>query len=148
MARLPWEPRHRLWVPFLFVPLRSRRAVASVRLNMAVWERDVASTWAPHVHVYAFDAEHARSDIRARMFAPAMGIAEDPATGGAACALAGLLAGREGRDGVHRWRVEQGFEMGRPSSLDLEARVASGVVAETRVGGTAVRVGTGTLHLG
>ena len=134
-------------VPFLFVSLRSRRAVAAVRLNAVTWERHVAATWAPHVYVYAFDPERAGSDIRARMFAPAMGIAEDPATGGAACALAGLLAERDGREGTLRWRIEQGFEMGRPSILDSEATVAGGVVREARVGGTAVRVGTGTLQL-
>lgn len=134
-------------VPFLFIPLRSHEAVGAVRLNLATWERHIASNWAPHVYVYAFDPELPGSDVRARMFAPAMGIAEDPATGGAACALAGLLAQRVGTDGEHHWRVEQGFEMGRPSILDLEASVRDGVVRETRVGGTAVMVGTGTLLL-
>ena len=133
--------------PFLFVPLRDRQALARCRLNLADWSRHLASAWAQHVFLYAFDAERPGSELRARMFAPALGIPEDPATGGAAAALAGVLALRGGRDGHFQWRMEQGFEMGRPSINDLEADVLDGQVTATRVGGTAVLVGEGTLHL-
>lgn len=134
-------------VPFLFVPLRNRGAVRRAHLNMAAWEAHAAATWAPHVFVYAFDGEREQSQLRARMFAPALGVPEDPATGSAATALAGLLASRIGRDGSHHWRVEQGFEMGRPSILEIEAEVHGGVVTAARVGGSAVIVGEGALHL-
>lgn len=134
-------------VPFLFVPLRDRAAVGRCRLDAAGWAALLADTWAPHLFVHAFDAEQPHSDIRARMFAPGMGIAEDPATGAAATALAALLASRTGTDGTHRWRVEQGFEMGRPSILDIEADVTDGAVVAARVGGHAVIVGEGTLRL-
>lgn len=132
-------------VPFLFVPLRNRGALCRCRLNAGAWESSLASTWAPHVFAYTFDAEREQSQIRARMFAPAMGIAEDPATGAAATALAALLAARAGRDGTHHWRMEQGFEMGRPSILELEADVVGGRVTDARVGGHAVVVGGGRL---
>jgi len=134
-------------VPFLFVPLRDRDAVRRARLDLPQWETRLAHGWAPHVYVYAFDAEGADAPLRARMFAPAMGIAEDPATGGAATALAGLLALRAGTDGTHRWRVEQGYEMGRPSQLELEAVVRDSAVVAARVGGHAVLVGEGVLRV-
>ena len=132
-------------VPFLFVPLRNRGALRRCRLDTGRWDTALASTWAPHVFVYTFDAEREQSQIRARMFAPAMGIAEDPATGAAATALAALLASRAARDGTHHWRMEQGFELGRPSILELEADVVAGRVTDARVGGHAVVVGGGRL---
>lgn len=133
--------------PFLFIPLRDRQALARCRLNLADWSRHLASAWAQHVFVYAFDAEREGSELRARMFAPALGIPEDPATGGAAAALAGVLALRAGRDGHFQWRLEQGFEMGRPSIIEMEAQVFDGHVTAARVGGTSVLAGEGVLHV-
>jgi trans-2,3-dihydro-3-hydroxyanthranilate isomerase len=86
--------------------------------------------------------------IRARMFAPGLGIGEDPATGSACAALAGFLALRsEKRDGTLRWTVDQGVEMGRPSKLELEVEMKRGQLASIKVGGDSVLVSSGTLHL-
>jgi trans-2,3-dihydro-3-hydroxyanthranilate isomerase len=75
------------------------------------------------------------------MFAPAMNIVEDPATGAAAAALAAYLGMREpGPSGTYRWTVEQGIEMGRPSMLDVEADKEHGSMTAIRVGGRAVMV--------
>jgi trans-2,3-dihydro-3-hydroxyanthranilate isomerase len=135
-------------VPFLFVPLRDRAALGRARVEPARWEALLAGWWAPHLYVLALDPELPGSDVRARMFAPAMGIAEDPATGGAASALAGYLAWRSPRrDGTLRWTVEQGFEMGRPSILRVEADVRGGEVAAVRVGGASVLVAEGVMRL-
>ena len=134
-------------VPFLFVSVRNLDALGRIRLSLPAWERHVADGWAPHVYVVTDDAGEGVA-LRARMFAPAMGIAEDPATGAAASALAGLLAQRDGNtDGTYRWTVEQGVEMGRPSRLHLEADVAGGAVTAVRVGGASVLVSTGTFTL-
>jgi trans-2,3-dihydro-3-hydroxyanthranilate isomerase len=82
------------------------------------------------------------------MFAPAMGIAEDPATGAAAVALAGFLAERQRPPaGTTRWLICQGADMGRPSRMDLEADLAAGALAAVRVGGAAVLIGRGSLDL-
>lgn len=57
------------------------------------------------------------------MFAPSMGILEDPATGSAATALGAYLAIRqESPNATFNWRVEQGFEIGRPSILEIIAQ--------------------------
>ena len=135
-------------VPFLFVALRGRAALARARVDPARWEALLAGWWAPHLYVLARDPELPGSHVRARMFAPAMGIAEDPATGGAASALAGYLAARSPeREGTLRWTVEQGFEMGRPSLLRVEADVRGGEVAAVRVGGASVLVAEGVMRL-
>jgi trans-2,3-dihydro-3-hydroxyanthranilate isomerase len=144
-----WAPR--AWtcgVPYLFVPLRDRNAVARSAIRSDAWERALAGTWAPELYVFAREGERAGSDLHARMFAPGFGIAEDPATGSAAAALAGFLARRDPRrDGTLRWIVEQGFEMKRPSIIEVEADVARGAVTGVRVGGATVLVCEGTMAI-
>jgi trans-2,3-dihydro-3-hydroxyanthranilate isomerase len=134
-------------VPFLFVSVRGRAALARARVDAAAWERHLADAWGPHVYVVTDDAGDG-ADLRARMFAPAMGIAEDPATGGAVTALAALLAARDaGGDGTLRWTIDQGVEMGRPSRLHVEADVRGGALTAVRVGGGAVLVSEGEMML-
>jgi trans-2,3-dihydro-3-hydroxyanthranilate isomerase len=83
-----------------------------------------------------------------RMFAPPHGIIEDPATGSAAAALAGLLAHLDPRaDAEIRLSITQGDEMGRASRIEALAEKRGGAVAAVRVGGTAVLVMEGTLHV-
>jgi trans-2,3-dihydro-3-hydroxyanthranilate isomerase len=135
-------------VPFLFVPVRDREAIRRVRVNREQWERSFSSYWAPHLYVFAYDAECNGSSLRARMFAPALGIEEDPATGAATTALAGYLGVRDGRsDATLRWRIEQGFEMGRPSILHVEADKRDGAIISIRVGGASVLVSDGTMEV-
>jgi trans-2,3-dihydro-3-hydroxyanthranilate isomerase len=142
-----WAPRG--WscgVPYLFVALRDRAAVARSRINMEAWERTLAGSWAPEPFVFTRNGERAGSDLHGRMFAPDFGIAEDPATGSAAAAMAGYLARRDARrEGTLRWRLEQGFEMKRPSILEVEADVARGEITGVRVGGSSVIVCEGTM---
>ena len=82
------------------------------------------------------------------MFAPAMGVAEDPATGSAASALAGYLHDQAPHDGVRRWLIEQGFAMGRPSLIELEADIAGGRISAVRVRGSSVLVSDGWIDAG
>jgi trans-2,3-dihydro-3-hydroxyanthranilate isomerase len=87
-------------------------------------------------------------DIRARMFAPLSGVPEDPATGSANCALAGLLAHySQDPNGSFTWRIAQGVEMGRPSTLIARAEMKDGVVQMTRIGGATVLVSEGVIYL-
>ena len=134
--------------PFLFVPLRNRGAVARARLKLDLWEGALASYLTNMVFVFAMDAERPGSDVRARMFGPGVGVTEDPATGSAAVGLGGYLGARDPRrDGLLRWRVEQGFEMGRPSILDVEVDKQDGRITGVRVGGESVVVCEGTMRL-
>lgn len=134
-------------VPFLIIPLRGADALRRARLNPAVWERHVAESWAPHVYPFAPADPEDGTDFRVRMFAPAMGIPEDPATGAAASAFAGYLARRAEADGEMRWTLAQGMELGRPSRLEIYAVREGGNITEVGVGGPAVRVGEGWLEI-
>ncbi len=82
--------------------------------------------------VWAWESSPDR--VRARFFAPGLGVVEDPATGSAAVALAAVLR-REGM-AAGRLRISQGREMGRPSRIDL-----SWEGSRCRVGGTVIRDG-------
>ena len=135
-------------VPFLFVPLTNRRVLARASLQRAAWEAVLAGSWAPSIYLVTRDVEQTGSSLRARMFAPAHGVAEDPATGSAAAALAGVLADLDPEPtGAWQWIVEQGFEMGRPSLLHLAAEKRAGAVTSVRVGGRTVLVSRGEIYL-
>jgi trans-2,3-dihydro-3-hydroxyanthranilate isomerase len=132
-------------LPYLFVPVRDRAALARAKPTPG-WSDALSDPWARQAFVFCRDPELPGSQLRARMFAPELGVVEDPATGSAAAAFGGYLAAREdSRNGTHRWVVEQGFEMGRPSILHVETDVSGGSVTAVRVGGTAVRMSEGTL---
>ena len=135
-------------VPFLFVPLVDREAVAAARLKLDLWEELLAGYVTSKIFVFAEGGERPGSSLHGRMFAPGIGVPEDPATGSAVVGLAGYLGARDPlRDGTLRWVVEQGFEMGRPSILEAEADKKDGEVIATRVGGCTVIVTSGEMTL-
>ena len=135
-------------VHFLLIPLVNRAAVAAARVKLDQLEQLLGGYVTSKVFVFAEDAERPGSQVRARMFAPGIGVPEDPATGSAVVGLAGYLAVRDPRrDGTLRWVVEQGFEMGRPSILEAEADKKAGEVIATRVGGSTVLVTEGEFSL-
>lgn len=119
--------------------------VRSARLNRGAFDRLEADETVG-VLLYAEGGEADDAAYHARMFAPNAGIPEDPATGSAAAALPGqiALAGAL-NEGTHRWLIEQGFEMQRPSRIHVTVDVAGGAVAAVRVGGEAVLVMRGQL---
>ena len=133
-------------VPFQCVQLRDPTTLARVQLQLNQWRALLMNAWAPQIYIFAIAEED--SDIRARMFAPSMGITEDPATGAAAAALVrSLLKIQRVPDGICQWRIQQGVEMGRPSLIEIEARVQAGQVVEIRIGGGAVIVSSGKIQV-
>lgn len=141
-------------VPFLVVPVRDREALGRAELEMTAWRELLADWWAPSVYVVARSPEPLESGIeqpdwRVRMFAPGLGVPEDPATGAAATAFAGYLGCRAPQaEGTLRWLLEQGIEMGRPSLLRVEADKRDGEVVAVRVGGGAVLMAEGKMEVG
>ena len=82
------------------------------------------------------------------MFAPHNGMPEDPATGSAVAALAGIVHRFDGlTDGAHKRVIEQGLEMGRPSLIELSLTVEGGKLTSARIGGHAVRVAEGEIEV-
>lgn len=133
-------------VPFLFVPLANLTALARARMDEAAFIRSLGA-FGEAMYLYTIDDE-GDADFRSRMFSPGLGIVEDPATGAAAAAFPAVLMDAEARvDAKHRVRIDQGFEMGRPSRINLGFTVKGGAVTEATIGGAAVVVAEGVLHL-
>jgi trans-2,3-dihydro-3-hydroxyanthranilate isomerase len=131
---------------FSLVPVRNRAAVTRSRIRMDAWERHLGGTDGENVMVFAMDAEEPGHDVRARMYGPGVvNVPEDPATGSACAALGGYLAARAPRDGTMRWVIEQGYELGRPSLIEVEADRSGGTISAVRVGGSSVMVCAGEI---
>jgi trans-2,3-dihydro-3-hydroxyanthranilate isomerase len=134
-------------LPFIFAELKDRAALARAQPNPAGIETLAREGVTPDVHLYVHSADE--FDIRARMFAPLDGVPEDPATGSANCALAGLLShSKPERSGSFRWRIAQGVEMGRPSVLEARTEKQDGAVTDVWIGGESVLVSEGTIEVG
>jgi trans-2,3-dihydro-3-hydroxyanthranilate isomerase len=132
---------------FIFAELKSRRALEEAQPRADIFTRHFPVDGATGIHLYLRDGADG-IDIRSRMFAPLHGVPEDPATGSANVALAGLLASlRPEPDLSLSLRIAQGVEMGRPSLLDAAAEKRGGKVVETRIGGSCVAVMSGTIDV-
>jgi trans-2,3-dihydro-3-hydroxyanthranilate isomerase len=132
--------------PILFVPLRDLELLRRCRVDAAAYARWLAPRGPEALYVVARGARDPRHPLSVRMFAPAGGVPEDPATGSAAGWLGAYLA-RHRVLGKSEFsiRVEQGHEIGRPSLLHLSAREDGGAL-EVEVGGRVIPVLRGELR--
>jgi trans-2,3-dihydro-3-hydroxyanthranilate isomerase len=139
-------------VPQMMVPVRSLddvRALDASQLNVAALSRVCRAVGTECVMVFTFETERPESTVHVRMFAPLLGVPEDPATGSANGALGAYL--------VHHQAVaisgpstyilsEQGAEIGRPSTLHVHVDRAGGEITAVRVGGQVVPVAEGVVR--
>ena len=139
-----WRPAR--WTagnPFTFVPAAGLAALARCRPDGDKFEAAFGAAGA--AFIFCGETSEPGRQFHARMFAPAMGIREDPATGSAAAAFAGMIAARFS-DGSHAIAIEQGYEMGRPSLIRLTAEMAAGRLVSASIGGNAVVATEGTIE--
>ena len=135
---------------FFYVPVKTRAALEKSQVRQPYWADLLASLGGSTdaAYVYTRGGDGSETNFRARMYAPSGGTPEDPATGSATALLAAqLLTAENLEDGTHIWNVEQGYEMGRPSDLRLEADVKHAKLTAVRVGGSAVRLMSGEIDL-
>jgi trans-2,3-dihydro-3-hydroxyanthranilate isomerase len=131
-------------LPATLVPIARLPAIADYRPDAG---KLIAAFGDGPVYLFCGECAEPGHAFHARMFAPALGVPEDPATGSAAAAFAGLLAAYGGLgDGEHAITIEQGYEMGRPSLLRLAVVIAAGKLVSASVGGDAVIVTEGTIE--
>jgi trans-2,3-dihydro-3-hydroxyanthranilate isomerase len=139
-------------VPQMMVPVCSLAEVQSLgadRLNVATLNRVSRAADTQCVTVFTCETERPESTVHVRLFAPLLGVPEDPATGSANGGLGAYLV---------RYRVvpvtepttrlvsEQGLEIGRPSRLLVEVDCAGGEISAVRVGGQVVMVAEGVVR--
>jgi trans-2,3-dihydro-3-hydroxyanthranilate isomerase len=132
---------------FAFVPVSSLEAMAKARVNPQHWAA-LQGQGLIGAFLYCRQTVHTTSAFHARMFAPDVGVPEDPATGSAAAAFAGVIHRFDDLpDGVHKRAIEQGYEMGRPSLIFLSLEVVGGRLTTVRIGGHAVEVAEGSIRV-
>lgn len=133
-------------VAYTMVPVAGREAIARARVAGAAFERAMAGAANGNAFIYCREVVETGHHYHARLFWPGAGITEDPATGSAVAAFAGaIMRFDQPADGEHLLVVEQGYEMGRPSQIELGLTVASGKLISARIGGAAIVVSEGTL---
>ena len=134
-------------LPICFAHLNSNEAVDRAAINRPAWAATLSRAWSPHVYFFAGNLQDG-GKLHARMWAPAMGIEEDVATGSAGAALVGAMASRPDFGGTaYRLSIQQGVAMGRPSEMEAQARKSDGVVTSVSVGGATSYVASGEIDV-
>jgi len=129
---------------FLFIQLKSREALSRARATEPLCTLLPGSYGGTGTYLYFLEPES--QTIHARMFAPAGGIPEDPATGSASALLAselnslGVL-----KSGENQYELRQGYDMGRPSQITLRINVQDEKLTRVLVTGTSVPIGSGSI---
>lgn len=138
-------------LPFLFIPLATRSAVDGAWVDRQALETllETAHTNAYGVFVFSSEPGGDRATVYSRMFAPDIGVAEDPATGSAGGPLGAYLVRHKvvPPDKAGSILSLQGVKMGRPSHVHIAIGLAGGEITSVRVGGEAVLAGEGTLYV-
>jgi trans-2,3-dihydro-3-hydroxyanthranilate isomerase len=136
-------------VPFLYVPLKNLEVAGRVKLRLDIWEKEFKGTNAAHIFVFTTQVENEGSTVHSRMFAPAMGITEDPATGAASGPLGSYLVRHKVVPEADPAKIvsEQGLEMGRPSFINIEIDCEDGEISGVRISGQCFYMGEGYLEV-
>jgi trans-2,3-dihydro-3-hydroxyanthranilate isomerase len=130
-----------------FAQLNSNEVVDRATINRAAWAATLSRAWSPHVFFFAGNLRDG-GKLHARMWAPALGVEEDPATGSACAALVGAMASKPDFGGMaYRLSIQQGVSMGRRSDIEAEARKRDGVVTSVSVGGATTYIASGEIEV-
>src|SRR5947207_5637040 len=114
-------------VPMCFAQLNSNEAVDRATINRAAWTATLSRAWSPHLFFFSGNLRDG-GKLYARMWAPALGVEEDSATGSACAALVGAMASNHDFGGTsYRLSIQQGVLMGRRSEIEAEARKSGSV---------------------
>ncbi|HAK59405.1 MAG TPA: phenazine biosynthesis protein [Nitrospiraceae bacterium] len=130
-------------LPFIIVPLKNLNAIKKAKINREAHQKLTTDTEAKAIFLFCPETYNKENQLNARMFADCYGIPEDPATGSANGCLAAYLVKHRYFEGDHiNVRVEQGYEMGRPSLLYIEGKRSNDAI-EVFVGGNVIEVAKG-----
>ena len=133
--------------PFTFVPVRGLDVIGRAHIVSAHWDEAFGAA-SGKVFLYCRETVLHSTSVHARMFAPGVGVPEDPATGSAAAAFSAVLLRYDQLpEGTSEFTIEQGIEMGRPGEIKLEIEVASLRLKRVRIGGFACLIARGKLFV-
>ncbi|MFC4802996.1 PhzF family phenazine biosynthesis protein [Neobacillus sp. GCM10023253] len=130
-------------LPVILVPLKTLDAVKRVRVNLEKYYELIENTNAKAIMVFTSETYHPENQVNVRDFGDYYGMPEDAATGSAnGCLAAYLVEYRFFQTSEIDIRVEQGYEIGRPSLLFLKADEENGVI-NVSVGGKVEKIAQG-----
>ncbi len=133
---------------WLFIPVKSLDVIAKAKINSAYWQEAKNGHDIVGAYLYTDECVDKTSSYHARMFAPDFGIVEDPATGAAVATFPGsLLEYNQLEDKEYTWCIEQGYEMGRPSKINLTVEIDKSLIKKVKISGEAVLFMQGTFNL-
>ena len=132
-------------VTFTFIPVDGLEPMTQARIVEHHWEEAFGEGQSA-AYLYCRETLRHKAAFHARVFAPGLGMSEDPATGSAAVAFAGVIHRfDETPEGKYEGMIEQGIEMGQPSEIFLEFEVENRNIRVVRIGGHAVLIRSGAL---
>lgn len=135
-------------LPVMIVPVRTLTAVRSIRPDASAIMDLCRRFGANGIMVFTTVTVEPSATVHTRMFAPSIGILEDPATGSASGALGAYLVQNGVVDVMPTTEIiaEQGYEIDRPSSVFIQVDSDDDIIQSVKVGGQCVKVISGTLN--
>lgn len=135
-------------LPITFVPVRDTQALRAINPQSPYWQQAFGTTQLQAAYAYTQMADHSPDGFAARMFFPAPDLREDPATGSAAAAFAGVIMQFDPRgEGAHHLTIEQGVDMGRASQIFLGLEVDGGELTGASIAGEAIEIMQGSIEV-
>jgi trans-2,3-dihydro-3-hydroxyanthranilate isomerase len=139
-------------LPGLIIPVVSLDAIQRITLNVGLFNELCRGMSVTGAEVFTLETRDKAHHVHVRNFDPLVGVFEDPATGSSAGALGAYLLAKgcfefEHESSTTHMVMEQGYEIDRPSLIEVEVDIKDGAVVEVRVGGQVVIVMEGELML-
>jgi len=134
-------------VPYLYVPIKNLEAIKKIKVRADLLESILKYFPAKNILAFTLETETPTAQVHCRMFAPYLGVAEDPATGSAAGPLGAYLTQYINFSKEKEIICEQGFEMDRPSYLHIIISNENKSISKVNVGGECVFAGEGYLYI-
>jgi trans-2,3-dihydro-3-hydroxyanthranilate isomerase len=133
--------------PFLIVPIKTLDSVRKLKLNNELFSEILDEIFITGIMAFTMETENPAHLTHSRMFAPHIGVAEDPATGSAHGPLASYIHNYNLTDLSDLSIGEQGYEMGRPSQIKMQIVQEDGKISKVLVGGLCVHMGNGEIRI-
>ncbi|SMG33163.1 trans-2,3-dihydro-3-hydroxyanthranilate isomerase [Marivirga sericea] len=133
--------------PFLIVPIKNLNAVHKLKLNNELFSEILDEIFITGVMAFTLETENPEHLTHSRMFAPHIGVPEDPATGSAHGPLACYLHNYNMADLNELSIGEQGYEISRPSQVKMKIIQEDGKISKVLVGGSCVHIGGGEIRI-
>jgi trans-2,3-dihydro-3-hydroxyanthranilate isomerase len=136
-------------VPALFVPIKTLVSMQRIKINSAKLLEIFTPFGTDMIYVFTTETLDSCSTLHSRLFAPFIGVPEDPATGSASGAVGAYLAKHcvIEKDTLGSIKIEQGYEMKRPASIYVQVKQEGTTIKSIRVGGESVTIIQGQLQI-